>query len=186
MNYGYARVSTSAQDLAAQNEQLTAAGAVKVFQEKASGAKRDRAALARAIKQLEPGDVLMVTRLDRLARSTVDLLNILEAITKRGAGFKSLADAWADTTTPHGKLLVTMLGGMAEFERSLIHARTSEGRRRAKLAGRKLGRDFTLTPHQRREALARKEAGEPHGAIALTYGVNRSTISRLKAEARTG
>lgn len=184
MHYGYARVSTHAQDLASQREQLTAAGVAKVFEEKASGSKRDRTALARAIRQLEPGDVLMVTRLDRLARSTVDLLNILEAITKKGAGFKSLADAWADTTTPHGKLLVTMLGGMAEFERSLILARTSEGRRRAKAAGVKLGRTPSLNHFQRKEALERKAAGEPNGSIARSFDVSASTISRLKPELR--
>ena len=182
MIYGYGRVSTNAQVLASQLDQITAAGAVKVFQEKASGAKRDRAVLARAIGQLGTGDVLTVTRLDRLARSTVDLLNILEAITKKGAGFKSLADTWADTTTPHGRLLVTMLGSMAEFERSLIHARTSEGRRRAKLAGARLSRAPSLDHFQRREAIARREAGEPNGAIARSYGVHAITISRLKPE----
>ena len=104
-----------------------------------SGTKTDRAELARVLKRLESGDVLMVTRLDRLARSTRDLLNILYTLGERGVGFKSLADSWADTTTPHGRLLVTMLAGIAEFERELIRARTGEGRTRAKarLAGRR-------------------------------------------------
>jgi DNA invertase Pin-like site-specific DNA recombinase len=122
---GYARVSTDGQTLDAQCAALTAAGAAQV--EKVSGAVTDRKALGRAIAALGAGDVLLVTRLDRLARSTRDLLNVLDAVAKAGAGFRSLADAWADTTTPHGKLMITILGGLAEFERSLILARTSEG-----------------------------------------------------------
>ena len=118
--YGYARVSTRDQDLTAQNAELMAAGCAKVFKEKASGAKTDRPELAKVIRRLEPGDVLMVVRLDRLARSTRDLLNVLDEISQRGAGFRSLKDSWADTTTPHGKLMLTVLGGLAEFERSLI------------------------------------------------------------------
>src|SRR5262245_20584425 len=95
--YGYARVSTRDQDLAAQRAELMAAGCAKVFQEKMSGAKADRAELAKVLRRLEVGDVLVVTRLDRLARSTRDLLNIIAAVTERGAGFRSLKDAWADT-----------------------------------------------------------------------------------------
>src|SRR5262245_44824699 len=130
--FGYARVSTRDQDLASQVAALQAAGCGNIFKEKASGAKTDRPELAKAIRRLEAGDVLVVTRLDRLARSTRDLLNILDAVAKAGASFKSLADAWADTTTPHGKLLLTVLGGLAEFERELIRARTDDGRKRAK------------------------------------------------------
>jgi DNA invertase Pin-like site-specific DNA recombinase len=133
--------------------QLTDAGCVKVFQEVASGAKTDRAQLRRLLDALGPGDVLMVTRLDRLARSTRDLLNTLATITGKQAGFRSLSDAWADTTTPHGRLMLTVLGGLAEFERELIRARTGEGRTRAKARGVKLGRKPKLTPHQQREAL---------------------------------
>src|SRR5262245_10003582 len=133
--YGYARVSTNGQTLASQQAQLHDAGCAKVFAEKVSGAKSDRAELAKLLTKLKPGDVLMVTRLDRLARSTRDLLNVLDNVTKAGAGFRSLADAWADTTTPHGRLMLTVLGGLAEFERSLIQARTSEGRARAKARG---------------------------------------------------
>jgi DNA invertase Pin-like site-specific DNA recombinase len=133
--YGYARVSTDGQTLAAQDAQLHAAGCAKTYSEKASGAKTDRAELAKLVRRLEPGDVLMVTRLDRLARSTRDLLNILHMLGEKGVGFKSLADTWADTTTAHGRLLVTMLAGIAEFERELIKARTGEGRSRAKARG---------------------------------------------------
>jgi DNA invertase Pin-like site-specific DNA recombinase len=182
MIYGYARVSTDGQSVAAQVAELTAAGAEKVYREVASGAKTDRAQLRRLVATLGAGDVLMVTRLDRLARSTRDLLNTLATVSGKGAGFRSLADAWADTTTPHGRLMVTVLGGLAEFERDLIRARTSEGRERAKARGVKLGRRSKLTPHQRREALARREAGnESLAEIGRSYNVSGWTIGRLEA-----
>ncbi len=181
MIYGYARVSTDGQSVEGQVRQLRAAGAAKVFRETASGAKTDRAQLKRVVAQLAAGDVLMVTRLDRLARSTRDLLNTLAAITDREAGFRSLGDAWADTTTPHGRLMLTVLGGLAEFERELIRARTGEGRSRAKARGVRLGRRPKLTRHQRREALERRAKGEPLTEIARSYNVSHSTISRLKA-----
>jgi DNA invertase Pin-like site-specific DNA recombinase len=181
MIYGYARVSTDGQTVVAQVEALAAAGAVRVFQETASGAKTDRAQLRRLLDQLDAGDVLAVTRLDRLARSTRDLLNILAIIAERKAGFRSLGDAWADTTTSHGRLMLTVLGGLAEFERDLIRARTGEGRARATARGVKMGRKPKLTPHQRREAVARKAAGEPVREIARSYNVHNSTISRLAA-----
>jgi DNA invertase Pin-like site-specific DNA recombinase len=177
--YGYARVSTEGQTLASQDAQLHAAGCVKVYAEKVSGAKTDRAELAKLLRRLEAGDVLMVTRLDRLARSTRDLLNILHMLGERGVGFKSLADAWADTTTPHGRLLVTMLAGIAEFERELIKARTGEGRTRAKARGVKFGRPFSLTAHQRQEAMQRLSNGEAQADIARSYDVSQATISRL-------
>ncbi|MGG5817673.1 recombinase family protein [Falsiroseomonas sp. HW251] len=178
--YGYARVSTDGQSVEAQVEQLTAAGAKKVFRETASGAKTDRAQLRRALVALAEGDVLIVTRLDRLARSTRDLLNILAGIAERKAGFKSLSDSWADTTTPHGRLMVTVLGGLAEFERDLIRSRTSDGRERAKARGVKMGRKPKLTFHQQSEAVARRNAGEALTEIARSYAVSHSTISRLK------
>ena len=126
-----------------------------------------------------------MTRLDRLARSTRDLLNTLDEITERGAGFKSLADAWADTTTPHGRLMLTVLGGLAEFERELIKARTGEGRARAKAQGVHMGRPPKLTPHQRREAIARRDAREALTDIARSYDVSHTTISRLTAAPST-
>src|SRR6195256_3800930 len=145
--YGYARVSTDGQSLASQDAQLHAAGCARVYSEKVSGAKTDRAELAKLLKRFEPGDILMVTRLDRLARSTRDLLNILDTLAKAGVGFKSLGDAWADTSTMHGRLMLTVLGGLAEFERDLILARTGEGRERAKARGVKMGRKPKLTSH---------------------------------------
>src|SRR6516165_3647438 len=130
MIYGYARVSIDGQSVNAQVTALRRHGADKVFREVASGAKTERAQLRRLLDQLDAGDVLMVTRLDRLARSTRDLLNTLAAITEKQAGFRSLGDAWADTTTPHRRLMLTVLAGLAE-----IRARTSEGRERAKACG---------------------------------------------------
>jgi len=178
--YGYARVSTDGQSVEAQVRQLSEAGAEKVFRETASGAKTDRAQLRRAVAQLDAGDVLLVARLDRLARSTRDLLNVLAEITERGAGFRSLGDIWADTTTPHGRLMLTVLGGLAEFERELIRARTSEGRTRAKARGVKLGRKPKLTPHQIKEAIKRRDRGEETLAeIGRSYNVSGWTISRL-------
>ena len=177
--YGYARVSTNGQDLAAQEAELMAAGCAKVFKEKVSGAKTDRAELAKALRRLEPGDMLIVTRLDRLARSTRDLLNIVAAIAEREAGFRSLRDTWADTTTPHGRLMLTVLGGLAEFERDLIRARTGDGRARAKARGVRFGRPTALTPHQRTEALQRLAQGEAQADLARSYGVSQATISRL-------
>ena len=136
--------------------------------------------LARVLKRLETGDVLMVTRLDRLARSTRDLLNILYTLGERGVGFKSLADSWADTTTPHGRLLVTMLAGIAEFERDLIRARTGEGRTRAKARGVRFGRPPALSFHQRQEVIQRLVEGVTQADLARTYGVSQATISRLQ------
>jgi DNA invertase Pin-like site-specific DNA recombinase len=163
-------------------KQLRAAGAEKVLRETASGAKTDRAQLRRALDQLAKGDVLMVTRLDRLARSTRDLLNTLATIAAKGAGFRSLNDTWADTTTAHGRLMLTVLGGLAEFERELIRARTGEGRARAVANGVRLGRKPTLTHHQQQEAIKRLNAGEEtQGEIARSYNVSRWTISRLES-----
>jgi DNA invertase Pin-like site-specific DNA recombinase len=150
-------------------------------QGKISGARSDRPELAKALKRLTVGDVLIVTRLDRLARSTRDLLNILDDIAKRGAGFKSLHDAWADTTSPHGRLMVTILAGLAEFERELILARTSDGRTRAKARGIRFGRPAALTVHQRQEALQRLANGEAQADVAWTFNVSQATISRLQA-----
>ena len=181
--YGYARVSTNGQDLAAQEAELLAAGCAKVFKEKVSGAKTDRAELAKAICRLGPGDVLVVTRLDRLARSTRDLLNVLATVSEQEAGFRSLKDTWADTTTPHGRLMLTVLGGLAEFERELIRARTGDGRKRARDRGVKFGRPSKLTPHQKAEARRRLAAGETQADIARLLGVHGTTIGRLAAAA---
>jgi DNA invertase Pin-like site-specific DNA recombinase len=177
---GYARVSTDGQTVDGQVEELKGAGAETIFREKKSGALRERSQLDKALASLSRGDVLLVTRLDRLARSTRDLLNILGTIGDKGAGFRSLRDSWADTTTAHGRLMLTVLGGLAEFERELIRSRTGEGRERAKARGVRLGRKPKLTAHQRQEAMARRRAGEPLVEIARSYAVHHSTISRLR------
>jgi DNA invertase Pin-like site-specific DNA recombinase len=158
---------------------LHQAGAAKVYSEKQSGAYTDRPQLAKAIQALGNGDTLIVCKLDRLARSTRHLLNTLDAIGKAGASFKSLNDPWADTTTPHGRLMLTVLGGLGEFERHLILSRTAEGRTRAQSAGVRFGRKPSLTAYQRAEALRRRAAGETLTSIARLFGVSHMTIARL-------
>jgi DNA invertase Pin-like site-specific DNA recombinase len=161
-------------------QEAEGAGATQIYSEKVSGAVTERKAPARAIAALGPSDVLLVTRLDRLARSTRDLLNVLDAVVKAGAGFKSLNDQWADTTTAHGRLMLTVLGGLAEFERELIRARTDEGRKRAQARGVRFGRKPKLTVHQRQEALARRAAGEALVEIARSnVGLDRTWRLRL-------
>ena len=180
---GYARVSTDGQSIQAQTETLHAVGCARIFAEKISGAYSDRPALAKALAALGQGDTLIVTKLDRLARSTRDLLNTLDAIGKAGATFKSLGDPWADTTTPHGRLMLTVLGGLAEFERHLILSRTAEGRTRAQANGVRFGRKPSLSAYQRAEALRRRAAGETLTSIAQLFGVSHMTIARLANEA---
>jgi DNA invertase Pin-like site-specific DNA recombinase len=179
--YGYARVSTADQCLDSQIAELKAAGATKIFQEKISGKHRDRPQFERALKALGAGDVLIVTRLDRLARSSRDLLNVIHQIGEAGATFKSIRDAWADTTNAHGRLILTVLSGLAEFERELIVQRTGDGRERALKNGVVFGRKPKMTHHQRQEAIARRNAGETIVSIAKTFNVHHSVISRLTA-----
>ena len=178
--YGYARVSTDGQSLSAQLAELKAAKCVKIFQEKISGARSDRQAANSPDDGPRKRRRIGCYPARRLARSTRDLLNLLATIAEKGAGFKSLRDTWADTTTPHGRLMLTVLGGLAEFERELIRTRTGEGHERAKARGVILGRKPKLTGHQRKEAIARREAGEVLTDIARSYNVSHSTISRLQ------
>src|SRR5262249_17039331 len=179
MIVGYARVSTDGQTLDAQQAALREAGATRVFSEKVSGAKTDRQQLAKAIAALGPGDTLVVCKLDRLARSTRDLLNTLAAVGEAGGSFEYGRDGSGETTTTEGKLMLTVLGGLAEYERHLILARTSEGRQRAQARGVRFGRKPKLTAHQQQEALVRRAAGEALVDIARSYAVSHSTISRL-------
>jgi DNA invertase Pin-like site-specific DNA recombinase len=183
---GYARVSTDGQSLQAQTEALHSAGCGRVYSEKQSGAYTDRPQLAKAIAALAEGDCLVVCKLDRLARSTRDLLNTLDVIGKAGATFKSLGDAWADTTTPAGKLMLTVLGGLAEYERHLILSRTAEGRSRAQASGVRFGRKPTLTPYQRAEALRRRANGETLTEIAKSMAVSHMTIARATSNGSDG
>ena len=167
--HGYRRTAKSVD---AQVKQLRAAGAEKVFREMAGGVQSDRAQLRRVLEQIGKGDVLIVNRLIHLARSMRDLLNTLSAITDKGAGFCSLGDTWADTTTAQGGLILTVLDGLGEFERELSRTRKSEGRAP--------GRPLKLTTHQRKEAIKRRDKGEETLVeIGRTYNVNASTIARL-------
>lgn len=181
---GYARVSTQDQTLEAQKEALLNAGADLLFTEKVSGANRNRPRLSALLDSLQQGDLVLVTRLDRFARSTLDMLTLTEAITAKGAAFRSLAEPWADTTTPHGRMIVTVLAGVAEFERSLIRQRTGEGRERAKSQGVRFGRPPALTPAQQGEALRLAEAkGNRYAAEIMK--VSLATIERIRARAKT-
>ena len=176
---GYARVSTQDQHLTGQLEALKAAGAETVFKEKISGVRADRPQLAKLMASLKQGDVVLVTKLDRLGRSTRELLDLIERIGKAGAAFRSLVDPLWDTSSSQGRLLSTLLAAIAEFERDLIRERTSEGRTRAMANGVKFGRKPKLSDFQRKEALKRRAAGETLAEIAKSYAVDISMISRL-------
>lgn len=180
---GYARVSTVGQTLAAQLDQLRAAGCRPIFQEKVSGAKADRKQLVAMLRGLQAGDVVTVTAIDRLARSVFDLFAIVKRIEEAGAVFRSLREPWADTATATGRLMVAVMGGMADVEREIIYTRTQEGRARAKAAGVKLGRRPKLTPEQRRQVVAGLHNGEPKADLARTYGVSWTTIQREAKQA---
>jgi Site-specific recombinases, DNA invertase Pin homologs len=179
MMIGYARVSTQGQDLDQQRATLTTAGCVRIFEEKMSGAKRDRPELARMLDHLRAGDVVMITRLDRLARSTRDLLDIAERIREAEAGLRSLAEPWADTTTPAGRMVLTVFAGIADFERSVIAERTSAGRVAAKARGVRFGPSPSLSAEQ--IAHARQlidQDNKPVVEIARLLGVHRATLYR--------
>jgi DNA invertase Pin-like site-specific DNA recombinase len=174
---GYARVSTQGQDLTPQTEALKAAGATMIYREKISGVRADRPQLGKLMAGLNAGEV--VTKLDRLGRSTRELLDLIERIVKAGATFRSLGDPLWDTSSSQGRLLSTLLAAIADFERDLIRERTGEGRRRAMAAGVKFGRKRKLSEYQRAEAIKRRGAGETLASIAKSYGVDLSMISRL-------
>jgi DNA invertase Pin-like site-specific DNA recombinase len=176
---GYARVSTLDQNLTGQLAALKAAGADPIYREKISGVRADRPQLAKLMAGLKPGDVVVVTKLDRLGRSTRELLDLIDQISKAGASFRSLGDPLWDTGSSQGRLLSTMLAAIAEFERELIRERTGEGRKRAQAAGVKFGRKRKLSDHQRAEAVKRRAAGERLADIAKSYAVDLSMISRL-------
>ncbi|GBR73074.1 recombinase family protein [Acidiphilium acidophilum] len=176
---GYARVSTYGQTLDAQLEQLKAAGCAKVFREKATGARADRRELLKMLKHIAAGDVVTVTRIDRLARSTFDLFAMVKQIADAGALFRSLAEPWADTGTSTGRLMLAVLGGLADVERDLIRTRTAEGRSRAKARGQHMGRPPALTPQQQDEARQRRAEGATLKELAQSYNVGIATIARL-------
>ena len=176
---GYARVSTYGQTLDVQLEQLKAAGCAKVFREKATGARLERRELQRLLRALAPGDVVTVTRIDRMARSTFDLFSIVRQIADAGGQFRSLAEPSADSSTSTGRLMLAVLAGLADVERDLIRTRTAEGRSRAKGRGQHMGRPPALTPQQAAEARQRRQDGATLKELADSYNVSKATISRL-------
>jgi DNA invertase Pin-like site-specific DNA recombinase len=178
MNIGYARVSTEDQDLRLPLAALKDAKCRRVFQEKKSGTRADRPELRRMMDQLREGDTVVVWRLDRLARSTRDLLELCEEINGAGAGLRSISEPWADTTSPAGKMILTVFGGIAEFERSLIRERTGAGRKAAMKRGVKFGRPPKLTPQQVLLAARLADEGQTVPQIAETFGVHETTIYR--------
>ena len=175
---GYARVSTDGQTLDQQRAALKAAGCKRVFEEKASGTQRGRPELVKMLDHLQPGNVVTVTRLDRLARSTRDLLDIAERIGQAEAGLRSLAEPWADTTTPAGRMVLTFFAGVAEFERSLIHERTSAGRAAAKAKGVRFGRPPALSAEQIAHARQLISEDKKPAEVARLLGVHRATLYR--------
>jgi DNA invertase Pin-like site-specific DNA recombinase len=180
MKVGYARVSTEEQNLELQLEALKDAGVGRTFQEKISTGKSNRPELERALDHLRKDDVLVVWRLDRLALSTRELLNIVEKIKNTGAGLQSLSELWADTTSYAGKMVLTVFAGIAEFERDLIRHRTSAGRISAQKRGVRFGRPVKLNSDQRQVAMQLLEEGKSPKQVANTFGVHPATIYRLK------
>jgi DNA invertase Pin-like site-specific DNA recombinase len=180
MRYGYARVSSNTQDYATQVDALKAAGCERIFSEKASGRSTNgRREFDKLMRALAPGDVVTVTKLDRLARSSRDLHNILHDLAERECGFVSLGEAWCDTTTDVGRLMMTIMGGIAEFERGLIRKRCEEGIARAKRKGTKFGRPTALDASQRRRIAERYAAGETMAELAREYECGEATIWRV-------
>jgi len=179
MKYGYARVSSKAQDYTAQVEELKAAGCEKIYSEKQSGKSTNgRPEFAKLLKALLPGDTVVVTKLDRLARSSRDLHNILHELESLSCGFVSLGESWCDTTTDVGKLMLTIMGGISQFERSLIRKRTEEGIERAKRLGKKFGRPDRLDAGQKRKIAELYASGKTMPELAEEYGVGLGTIWR--------
>ena len=179
MKLGYARVSTEDQNLDGQRQRLSVAGCEKLFEEKLSGAKRNRPKLEKLIEQLRKGDVLVVTRLDRLARSTSELLRIAERLTEKSAGLQSLDEPWADTTSPSGRMVITIFAGIAEFERTLIISRTNDGRVAAKARGVTFGRPKKMRLDQQELAKELVRDGKSISAVARTFNVHPATIYRV-------
>src|SRR5271163_835550 len=177
---GYARVSTYGQTLDSQLEQLRAAGCSSrnIYREKVTGARADRRELNRMLGKLGPGDMVTVTRIDRLARSTFDLFAIVKRIADAKAQFRSLAEPWADTGTSTGRLMLAVLGGLADVERDLIRTRTAEGRSRAKARGQPMGRPPSLTATQQKEATRRRAQGATLQELADSYDRSVATMRR--------
>jgi DNA invertase Pin-like site-specific DNA recombinase len=178
---GYARVSTQDQNLDLQLKALKKAGCQKTFREKVSGLNRQRPEFQRMLDQIRPGDTIIVWKLDRLARSTRDLLNTIETINEAGGKFRSLSEPWANARTQAGKMIMTVFAGLAEFERDLIRERTSAGRAAAKQRGVRFGRPRKLNPDQAQVASQLLSAGKAVRDLARTFKVHEATIYRLAA-----
>lgn len=179
MKIGYARVSTEEQHLDIQLTDLRQVGCKKIFQEKVSGTKWERPELHKMLASLQSGDIVVVWRLDRLARSTKMLLEITDRIMDSGAKFTSISEPWADTTSPAGKMIMTVFAGIAEFERDLIRARTGAGRKEAINRGVKFGRPSKITPKQMKLAKRLLSEGNSIRDVATTFGVHYTTLYRL-------
>jgi DNA invertase Pin-like site-specific DNA recombinase len=179
LKYGYARVSSNNQDYNGQIDALKAAGCERIFSEKASGKSTNgRREFERLMKALAAGDTVVVSKLDRLARSSRDLHNILHELQERGCGFVSLGESWCDSTSEVGRLMLTITGGIAEFERGLIRKRCEEGIERAKANGKQFGRPTALDHGQRRRVAERYAAGETMAELAREYECGEATIWR--------
>ncbi|SFJ15027.1 Site-specific DNA recombinase [Phyllobacterium sp. CL33Tsu] len=179
---GYARVSSVGQDHAGQVERLKAAGATKIFQEKRSGVDREREELKKCLDYVREGDTLLVTKLDRLARSAVDLLNIVQEMQAKGVAFKAL-DQSLDMTTPAGKLQLQVLAAVAEFETAIRRERQMEGIARAKAEGRTGGRPRAVTKAIAKDIQARRTAGESFRSIAKSVGFSVATVQNVLKDA---
>lgn len=183
MLIGYARVSTLGQNLARQRALLSETGCTKIFEEKITGTNRKRPQLLKALGAIQSGDTLIVTSLDRLARSTHNLFQLTQMLEDKEAGFKSLREPWADTTSPMGKFLLAVFSGLSELEGSLIRERTEEGRIAAQQRGVKFGRKLKLTSHQREEVQRMLNEGIALRAVARHFNVGVATIDRIKNNA---
>jgi DNA invertase Pin-like site-specific DNA recombinase len=184
MKIGYARVSTTDQNLELQLAALKQAGCGRIYQEKISGAKRERPELQRLLDQLRPDDIVVVWKLDRLARSTQNLLELVELIKKAEASFCSISEPWADTTSHSGKMIMTVFAGIAEFERDLIRERTSAGRKQALIRGVRFGRPKKMNNDQKILVLRLLNEGKSIKEIAKTFNVHNATVYRLLDEGR--
>lgn len=180
MKIGYARVSTTDQNLDLQLTALKEAGCERIYQEKISGAKRNRPELERLLDQLRPDDIVIVWKLDRLARSTQDLLELANLIKNAEASFCSLSEPWADTASPSGKMILTVFAGIAEFERDLIRERTGAGRIAAKKRGVRFGRPEKMNEEQKLLAKRLLKEDKSVSEIAKTFNVHKATIYRLQ------
>ncbi|MGJ0152744.1 recombinase family protein [Streptomyces sp. CH8.1] len=181
---GYARVSTDDQEAQLQHDALTVAGCARIFTDKASGKNTDRPELTAALDYLRPGDTLCVWKLDRFARSLIDLVTLVDSLAARGIGFKVLTGALAsiDPNTPDGRLMLQVVGAMAEFERSLIKDRTRAGLDAARAQGRTGGRPAVMDTDKLAAAKARRDKGESVTAIAKALGVSRATLYRALSD----